>query len=70
MLVEIELRAEHGKGMPTKCKEMAWHLAESMVLKAIDMMYFLEGTQEPRSITFEMAADEDRKKTLNKLCSM
>jgi hypothetical protein len=61
--VEIELRAEIGKGMPKKCKEMARHLAESMVLKAIDMMYFLEGSLEPRSIAFEVAAGKDRKKT-------
>jgi hypothetical protein len=61
--VEIELRAENGKGMPKKCKEMARHLAESMVLKAIDMMYFLEGSLEPRSIAFEVAAGKDRKKS-------
>jgi hypothetical protein len=60
--VEIELKAENGKAMPKKCKEMARNLAESMVLKAIDMMYFLEGTLEPKSIEFEVAAGKNRKK--------
>jgi hypothetical protein len=46
--VEIELWVENGKAMPTKCTEMAQQLAESIVLKVIDMMYFLEGTLEPR----------------------
>jgi hypothetical protein len=42
-----------------------------MVLKVIGMMYFPEGTLEPRiiSIAFEVAAGKDRKKTVeNKLC--
>lgn len=48
----------------TKCKEKTQHLADSMVLKVIDMVCFLEGTLAPRiSNAFEVAAGKDRKKT-------
>jgi hypothetical protein len=59
--VELELKPTIGKGLPKKSREMATKLTESMVLKAIDMMYFLEEL-DPALINFEVSAGKNRKK--------
>jgi hypothetical protein len=59
--VELELKPLLGKELPKKSREMASLLAESMVLKAIDMMYFLEEL-DPALISFEVSAGKNRKK--------
>lgn len=59
--VELELKPLLGKELPKKSREMALVLAESMVLKTIDMMYFLEEL-DPALISFEVSAGKNMKK--------